>query len=82
LAVLGPSVLSTAWPWKTTVEVAQTTTTTAPGPVIDVQGTGAVVLVVALGLVLALMWSVPFWIDARRNYRLRLGAITEVRGSW
>jgi hypothetical protein len=79
LAALAPSVLLAAWPWQTTV-VAQTPTTTVSGPVIELRGSGAVVLVVALGVVFALLWSVPMWVDARRAYRLRERAVQLVGG--
>jgi hypothetical protein len=66
-----------------TVVVAQATTTTTtapPGPVVEFRGPGAAVLVVGIGVVLALIWFVPIWVDARRAYRLRERAIELVGG--
>jgi hypothetical protein len=80
LAVLDPSMLLTVWPWETTAALAQTTTTTAPGPVVDLGGSQAVALVVVVGLAFALLWSVPVWLDARRAYRLRNRAVDLVGG--
>jgi hypothetical protein len=61
--------------------IAQATpTTTVPGPVIELQGTRAVVLVAVIGLAIALLWSVPIWVDARRAYRLREKAVALVSG--
>jgi hypothetical protein len=61
--------------------IAQATpTTTVPGPVIELQGTRAVVLVGVIGLAIALLWSVPIWVDARRAYRLREKAVALVSG--
>ena len=51
-----------------------------PGPVIELQGTRAVVLVAVIGLAIALLWSVPIWVDARRAYRLREKAVALVSG--
>jgi hypothetical protein len=79
LVAFNPSVLLTAWPWQTAV-VAQTTTTIAPGPVIELRGSGAAVLVIAVGLALVIMWGVPMWVDARRAYRLRQRAVDLVGG--
>jgi len=80
LAVLDPSMLLIVWPWETTAALAQTTTTTAPGPVVDLGGSQAVALVVVVGLAFALLWSVPVWLDARRAYRLRNRAVDLVGG--
>lgn len=80
MAVLDPSMLLTVWPWETTAALAQTTTTTAPGPVVDLGGSQAVALVVVVGLAFALLWSVPVWLDARRAYRLRNRAVDLVGG--
>jgi hypothetical protein len=61
--------------------IAQATpTTTVPGPVIDLEGTRAVVLVGVIGLAIALLWSVPIWVDARRAYRLREKAVALISG--
>jgi hypothetical protein len=79
LALPDPSVFSIVVA-QTTTTVAQTTTTTAPGPVIDIRGPGAVALVVAVGLAFALLWAVPFWVDARRAYRLRERAVDLIGG--
>jgi hypothetical protein len=79
LAAVAPLVLLPAWPWQTTV-VAQTTTTTVSGPVIELRGSGAVALVVSVGVAFALLWSVPMWVDARRAYRLRERAVQLVGG--
>jgi hypothetical protein len=57
-----------------------TPTTTTPEPVIELQGTRAVVLVAVIGLAIALLWSVPIWVDARRAYRLREKAVALVSG--
>jgi hypothetical protein len=73
-------MLLTVWPWETTAALAQTTTTTAPGPVVDLGGSQAVALVVVVGLAFALLWSVPVWLDARRAYRLRNRAVDLVGG--
>jgi hypothetical protein len=61
--------------------IAQATpTTTVPGPVIELEGTRAVVLVGVIGLAIALLWSVPIWVDARRAYRLREKAVALISG--
>jgi hypothetical protein len=61
--------------------IAQATpTTTLPGPVVELEGTRAVVLVGVIGLAIALLWSVPIWVDARRAYRLREKAVALVSG--
>jgi hypothetical protein len=61
--------------------LAQTTTTVAPaGPVIDLNGSQAIAVVIAIGLGVALMWVVPFWMDARRAYRLREQAVKLIGG--
>jgi hypothetical protein len=57
-----------------------TPTTTVPGPVIELEGTRAVVLVGVIGLAIALLWSVPIWVDARRAYRLREKAVALISG--
>jgi hypothetical protein len=54
--------------------------TTAPGPVVQLQGPRAVVLVVVIGVAIALLWSVPIWVDARRAYKLRGRALDLVGG--
>ena len=75
------STLLTNEPWNPTVVLAQTTTTAAPaGPVIDLKGPQAIALVIAIGLGIAIMWVVPFWMDARRAYRLRDQAIKLIGG--
>jgi hypothetical protein len=79
LAALAPWMLPSAWPWETVV-VAQTTTTSVSGPVIELRGSGAVALVVAVGVAFALLWSVPMWVDARRAYRLRERAVQLIGG--
>jgi len=38
------------------------------------------VLVAVIGLAIALLWSVPIWVDARRAYRLREKAVALVSG--
>ncbi len=73
------SELPATWPWETTV-VAQTTTTTVSGPVIELRGSGAVVLIAVVGLAIALVWFVPLWMDARRAYRLRERAVQLIGG--
>jgi hypothetical protein len=57
-----------------------TPTTTLPGPVVQLQGPRAVVLVIAIGLAIAILWSVPIWVDARRAYRLREKAVALISG--
>jgi hypothetical protein len=57
-----------------------TPTTTAPGPVVELRGPGAATLVVGVGVVLAVIWWLPIWLDARRAYRLRERAITLIGG--
>jgi hypothetical protein len=52
-----------------------TPTTTAPGPVVELRGSGAATLVVGVGVVLAAIWWLPIWLDARRAYQLRQRAI-------
>jgi hypothetical protein len=79
LAALAPWMLPSVWPWETVV-VAQTTTTSVSGPVIELRGSGAVALVVAVGVAFALLWSVPMWVDARRAYRLRERAVHLIGG--
>ena len=75
------STLLTNGAWNPTVALAQTTTTAAPaGPVIDLKGPQALALVIAIGLGVAIMWVVPFWMDARRAYRLRELAIKLIGG--
>jgi hypothetical protein len=54
--------------------------TTVPGPVIQLQGPRAVVLVIAIGLAIAVLWSLPIWLDARRAYKLRERAVELVGG--
>jgi hypothetical protein len=71
--------LPATWPWETTV-VAQTTTTTVSGPIIELRGSGAVVLIAVVGLAIALIWFVPLWMDARRAYRLRERAVQLIGG--
>jgi hypothetical protein len=67
--------------WDSGVALAQTTTTVAPaGPVIDLTGSQSIAVVIAIGLGVALMWVVPFWMDARRAYRLREHAIKLIGG--
>jgi hypothetical protein len=67
--------------WDSGVALAQTTTTVAPaGPVVDLEGPQAIAVVIAIGLGVALMWVVPFWMDARRAYRLRDQAIKLIGG--
>jgi hypothetical protein len=51
-----------------------------PGPVVQLQGPRAIALVVAIGLVIALLWSVPIWVDARRAYKLRGRALDLIGG--
>jgi hypothetical protein len=36
------------------------------------------VLVVAVGLVVAVVWAMPLWVDARRAYRLRERAVHQL----
>jgi hypothetical protein len=55
-------------------------TTTVPGPVIQLQGPRAVVLVVAIGVAIAVLWSMPIWLDARRAYKLRMRALDMIGG--
>jgi len=75
------ATLLTVAPWNSRAMLAQTTTTTAPaGPVINLKGPQAIALVIAIGLGVALMWVVPFWMDARRAYRLRDQAIKLIGG--
>jgi hypothetical protein len=57
-----------------------TPTTTLPGPVVQLQGPRAVVLVIAIGLAIAILWSVPIWVDARRAYKLRERALDLIGG--
>jgi hypothetical protein len=57
-----------------------TPTTTLPGPVVQLQGPRAIVLVVGIGLAIAILWSVPIWVDARRAYKLRERALDLVGG--
>jgi len=57
-----------------------TPTTTVPGPVVQLQGPRTVVLVIAIGLAIALLWSVPIWVDARRAYKLRERALDLIGG--
>ncbi|HEX8133284.1 MAG TPA: hypothetical protein VF880_07625 [Actinomycetes bacterium] len=57
-----------------------TPTTTAPGPVVELRGSGAATLVVGVGMVLAIIWWLPIWLDARRAYRLRQQAIDLIGG--
>jgi hypothetical protein len=81
LVLADASTLLTNEPWNPTVVLAQTTTTAAPaGPVIDLKGPQAIALVIAIGLGIAIMWVVPFWMDARRAYRLRDQAINLIGG--
>jgi hypothetical protein len=54
--------------------------TTVPGPVIQLQGPRAVLLVIAIGLAIAVLWSLPIWLDARRAYKLRERAVELVGG--
>jgi hypothetical protein len=54
--------------------------TTVPGPVVQLQGPRAIALVVAIGVVIALLWSVPIWVDARRAYKLRGRALDLIGG--
>jgi hypothetical protein len=54
--------------------------TTVPGPVIQLQGPRAVALVIAIGLAIAVLWSLPIWLDARRAYKLRERALDLVGG--
>lgn len=71
----GLPVLLAARPWESAALAQSTTTTTVPGPVIELRGPGAIALIVAVGLALAIMWTVPLWVDARRAYRLRERAV-------
>jgi hypothetical protein len=81
LILADASTLLTDGPWNSGVVLAQTTTTAAPaGPVIDLKGPQALALVIAIGLGVAIMWVVPFWLDARRAYRLRELAIKLIGG--
>jgi hypothetical protein len=81
LVLADASTLLTNEPWNPTVVLAQTTTTAAPaGPVIDLKGPQAIALVIAIGLGIAILWVVPFWMDARRAYRLRDQAINLIGG--
>jgi hypothetical protein len=57
-----------------------TPTTTVPGPVVQLQGPRAVALVIAIGLAIAVLWSLPIWLDARRAYKLRERAVELVGG--
>jgi len=57
-----------------------TPTTTVPGPVVQLQGPRAVVLVIAIGVAIAVLWSLPIWLDARRAYKLRERAVELVGG--
>jgi hypothetical protein len=62
--------------------LAQTTTTgpTNPsGQALELQGAGAMVFLVAVGLALAAVWFVPVLLDARRAYRLRRDVIGFLR---
>jgi hypothetical protein len=81
LVLADASTLLSDWPWNCGAVLAQTTTTSAPaGPVIDLKGPQAIALVIAIGLGIAIMWVVPFWMDARRAYRLRDQAIKLIGG--
>jgi hypothetical protein len=81
LILADASTFLTNGPWNSAVVLAQTTTTAAPaGPVIDLKGPQAIALVIAIGLGIAIMWVVPFWMDARRAYRLRDQAIKLIGG--
>jgi hypothetical protein len=51
-----------------------------PGPVVQLQGPRAVLLVIAIGVAIAVLWSLPMWLDARRAYRLRERALDLVGG--
>jgi hypothetical protein len=81
LILADASTLLTNGPWNSGAVLAQTTTTAAPaGPVIDLKGPQAIAFVIAIGLGVAIMWVVPFWMDARRAYRLRDQAIKLIGG--
>lgn len=65
-----------------TMLLAQTTTTgptTSPGQALELQGSGAVVFLVVVGLALVAVWFVPVLFDARRAYRLRRDVIGFLR---
>ena len=51
-----------------------------PGPVVQLQGPRAVALVIAIGVAIAVLWSLPIWLDARRAYKLRMRAVELVGG--
>jgi hypothetical protein len=57
-----------------------TPTTTVPGPVVQLQGPRAVALVISIGVGIAILWSLPIWLDARRAYKLRERAVELVGG--
>jgi hypothetical protein len=62
--------------------LAQTTTTAptnTPVQVLELQGTGAMVFLVVVGLALVAVWFVPVLLDARRAYRLRRDVIGFLR---
>ena len=46
----------------------------------ELRGPGAAALVVGVGVVLAVIWWLPIWLDARRAYRLREQAINLIGG--
>lgn len=65
-----------------TMILAQTTTTgptSSPGQALELQGSGAVVFLVVVGLALVAVWFVPVLFDARRAYRLRRDVIGFLR---
>jgi hypothetical protein len=64
-----------------TTILAQTTTTgpTSPGQALELRGSGAVVFLVVVGLVLVAVWFIPVLLDARRAYRLRQDVIGFLR---
>jgi hypothetical protein len=81
LVLADASTLLTNGLWNSPAVLAQTSTTAAPaGPVIDLKGSQAIAVVIAVGLGVAIMWVVPFWMDARRAYRLRDQAIKLIGG--
>ena len=62
--------------------LAQTTTTAptnTPVQVLELQGTGAMVFLVVVGLALVAVWFIPVLLDARRAYRLRRDVISFLR---
>jgi hypothetical protein len=62
--------------------LAQTTTTpptSAPEPIVQLRGSGALAFLLIVGLALIAMWLVPVLLDAGRAYRLRRDVIEFLR---